>query len=122
MARKPLRHQATAHEQVRRDVGRSMRDAVDASRASRGPAARLYGAGGPRGRPPGEPTPPSDHKTLSAAQAHSIERAAGPLGGAVIQALTSAGLIAGARSAARSSTPPPQDRGGYVSPLGGQAK
>jgi hypothetical protein len=119
MARKPLKHQAAAHEQVRRDVGRSMRDAVDASRASRGPAARLYGPGGPRGseNPPslrGEP----QGKTLTPAEAKAVERAAGSLGPAVMQALTSAGLIAGARSGARS--PPPQDRSA-LSPLGGAA-
>jgi hypothetical protein len=119
MAKQAPKHVREAHERVRRDVGKMTRDAVDASRASRSPAHRLYGAqpkGGPDRMPQrGEP----QGRTLTPAEARAVERAAGSLGPEVMSALTSAGLVARARSGARS--PVPQDRGA-VSPLGGQAR
>jgi hypothetical protein len=127
MAKRPLKQQVAAHEAVRRDVGRSMRDAVDASRASRSPAGRLYGPSGPRGGgPPGEPTPPSDstrgrteRTALTPTEVRAIEHAlrGGAKAHAVLAALRQAGLVAGGAK----SAPPAQDRGA-MSPLGGAAQ
>jgi hypothetical protein len=119
MARGPAKHVAEAHRRAQEHIGKMTRDAIDQSRASRSPAHRLYGREGPRGGPErtsqrGEPK----DKTLTPAEAKAVERAAGPLGSAVMSALRSAGLIAGARSAPARS--PNQDRGA-MSPLGGAA-
>jgi hypothetical protein len=120
MARRPTKHVTEAYRRAHEDVARRTREAIDESRASRSPGHRLYGRKGPRGGPErtsqrGEP----QGKTLTPGEAKAVERAAGPLGMAVMSALRSAGLIAGARSAPARS--PNQDRGA-VSPLGGQAR
>jgi hypothetical protein len=114
MARRTLKHEAAAFDRAHEHVGQMTRAAIDASRASRSPAARLYGAGGPQAEEPAQrPTglTPTDvraieHALKSGAKAH-----------AVVAALRQAGLVAGGAK----SAPPTQDRGA-TSPLGGQAR
>ena len=113
MARRTLKHEAAAFDRAHKRVGQMTRDAIDASRASRSPAARLYGAGGPRAEEPAQrPTglTPTDVRAIE----HALK--GGAKAHAVVAALRQAGLVAGGAK----SAPPAQDRGA-VSPLGGQA-
>jgi hypothetical protein len=51
MATRTAKHVTEAYRRAHEHLGKLTRDAIDASRASRSPARRLYGAGGPRGGP-----------------------------------------------------------------------
>jgi hypothetical protein len=106
------------YERANARISHRLRDAVESSRNSRSAATRLY-----QGRPSGE-VPPAPRlraggqtNVLPARAIAEIERASGPLASQVRLALLSAGLLPGARLAARS----PQPGQGGVSPLGGTA-